>query len=207
MCRLDSRKLEVLKAALDYRRFYHIYKSTSLPLATTWRTLRKLAEEHMVTYSGGDVNITEKGAAVLAYNGEIKAAAILARKYHDSVEAVTSFVKLLCGNYDVVTMPFANLYDFVVLLDDATVRRLKGSALEPLVAKLLLRKYDALAWETPRGKYLLGKDGIVAARCDLCSAETRCELYPQCGLQDFFKTLKMQFLKYAVEFSNEHKKT
>ncbi|MEM4897273.1 MAG: hypothetical protein QXR18_03555 [Pyrobaculum sp.] len=207
MCRLDSRKVEILKAALQHRRFYQIYKSTSVPLATTWRLVKKLAEEKFLTYTNGEVEITEKGLIVLSYNGDARAAALLALKYNVSTDLIIDFINILCENYNILTMPFSKLYDYIVLIDFSVLEKFKGSKIEPLLVKLLFYKYSDLAWEIPGGRYLISKDGVVAAQCSLCSSETRWELFPQCVIQNFFKTLKMQFLKSAVEFSDELRKT
>jgi hypothetical protein len=81
MCRqLDERELEILRAALTSERFYDIYKSTTIPLASTWRIIRRLAERGYVEYHSGHVKMTEAGLILLALHDDV-ALNILARKY------------------------------------------------------------------------------------------------------------------------------
>ena len=206
MCRrLEERELEVLRAALASPRFYHIYKSTSIPLATTWRIVRRLAERGYMEYHGGRVRVTEAGLILLALHDDV-ALNILARKYGVSAAAMREYLDFVCRRLGDVDLPIGSLADTVGLVGLEALRELRGTPVEGLAVDLLFRFCRDCVVEIDGSAFILGGGGIVAARCKLCG-DTCLRLYPECPhAKAFFRSLKTHFLRVAKSNHNADKK-
>jgi hypothetical protein len=189
MCRqLDERELEILRAALTSERFYDIYKSTTIPLASTWRIIRRLAERGYVEYHSGHVKMTEAGLVLLALHDDV-ALNILARKYGVSANVMREYLEFVCRRLGNADFPIRSLVDTVGLLGLETLRGLRGTPVEGPT-------------------FILGNNGVVAARCKFCGEDARNELYPECPhAKVLFNSLKTHFLKALKNNYNAIKKT
>lgn len=207
MCRrLKERELEVLGAALTSGRFYHIYKSTSIPLATAWRITRRLAERGYVEYHGGRVRMTEAGLILLALHNDV-VLNILARKYGVSAAAMREYLEFVCRRLGDVDLPIRSLADTVGLVGLKALRGLRGTPVEGLAVDLLFRFCRDCVVEVDGSAFILGSRGVVAARCKLCG-DIRNELYPECPYaKNFFRSLKTHFLRVAKSNYDAYKKT
>ena len=201
MCRqLDERELEILRAALTSERFYDIYKSTTIPLASTWRIIRRLAER-------GYVKMTEAGLILLALHDDV-ALNILARKYGVSADVMREYLEFVCRRLGNADFPIRSLIDTVGLLGLETLRELRGTPLEGLAVDLLFRFCRDCVVEIDGSALILGNNGVVAARCRLCGEDIHNELYPECPLAKvLFNSLKTHFLKALKNNYNATKKT
>jgi hypothetical protein len=208
MCRqLEERELEILRAALVSDRFYHIYKSTSLPLASAWRIIRRLAERNYVEYHSGRVKMTEAGLILLALHDKV-ALNILARKYGVSADVMREYLEFVCKSLGNVDFPIRSLVDTVGLLGLETLRELRGTPLEGLAVELLFRFCRDCIIEIGGSAFILGNNGFVAARCRFCGEDIRSELYPECPhAKVLFNSLKTHFLKALKNNYNATKKT
>ncbi|MGC8583838.1 MAG: hypothetical protein ACP5MH_08920 [Thermoproteus sp.] len=207
MCRrLEDREVEVLRAALASNRFYHVYKSTSIPLATAWRILRRFAERGYVEYHNGRVRITEAGLILLALHDDV-ALRILARKYGVSADVMREYLELVCRRLGEADLPVRSLADTIGLVGVGALRELRGTPVEGLAVDMLLQFCRDCIVEVDGSAFILGSEGIVAARCKLCGDECK-RLYPECPhAKVFFRSLKTRFLRGAKNNRNADKKT
>ena len=208
MCRqLDERELEILRAALTSERFYDIYKSTSIPLASTWRIIRRLAERGYVEYHNGRVKMTEAGLISLALHDDV-ALNILARKYGVSAAVMREYLEFVCRRLGNADFPIRSLVDTVGLLGLEALRELRGTPVEGLAVDLLFRFCRDCVVEIDGFAFILGNNGIVATRCRFCGEDIRKELYPECHYAKvLFRSLKTHFLKALKNDYNATKKT
>jgi len=208
MCRqLDERELEILRAALTLERFYDIYKSTSIPLASTWRIIRRLAERGYVEYHSGHVKMTEAGLILLALHDDVTLN-ILARKYGVSAAVMREYLEFVCKRLGNADFPIRSLADTVGLLGLEALRELRGTPVEGLAVDLLFRFCRDCVVEIDRSAFILGNNGVVAARCRFCGRDIRNELYPECPYAKvLFRSLKTHFLRVAKSHYYADKKT
>jgi len=196
VCELDEKTIEVLKVAtkLGKAKFYSIYKESSLPLATAWRRMKKALEMGLIEQREDYLQVTERGLVLLAFLGDPLALARLAKLYDVSTAGVEYYMGQL-RRFDVPICLSKTLVDTLRYLNIAELHTFKGTAAEPLVAKLFLQFCRPCGIEVNGNRYIMGTGYIVATYCRLCNEQGRYELFATCPLLGkIFSSMKKLFI-------------